>query len=429
LVVEVVGSSTIYNHYFGPAHPESTTAAVAVDRVEWVWVGDLRPDGVTIAVRTVSDAPVPVSVEVQAADGRRTAADAPAVAVDANRVARVRVGGLEPSRRYDYTVVVGQRPDRGRGRGSFVTAPGVGTPASFTFAVASCARSGSNGAVYDAIAASDPLLYLITGDLHYANLSGTDPTAFIDAIGRALTSPAQAALYRAVPIDYVWDDHDYGPNNADAASASRPAARTAFRAAVPHPPLAVEDGGEPGGGAIYHAFTIGRVRFVVMDTRSERTASSMLGADQERWLLDELGRASDWGAVVLVSPDPWIAPSAAGRDDWGGSADERTRIADFIAAQRIDNLVLVAGDAHMVAIDDGTNSDFSSSGGGGFPVLQAGALDRPGNVKGGPYSEGAFAGAGQFGLVHVEDDGTQVRLRLEGKDWKSQTLVHLDVAL
>ena len=418
---EVLGSSAIYEHYFGPAHPVSKTAALPVDLVESVWLGDLRADGVAVVVRTVGGTRGRrASLVVREEGSQPAAATSPAVAVDGDRLARLRIEGLRPSTRYEYAVAVDGRSDRSRGRGSFTTAPPEGAPSSFTFAVASCARTGSNGAVYDAIREVDPLLYLITGDLHYANLEATTPQPFIDAISRALTAPAQAALYRQVPVDYVWDDHDYGPNDADASSPGRDAARSAFRAAVPHPPLAAG----PAAGAIYHAFTIGRIRFVVTDTRSERTATSLLGDEQERWLLDELGRASSYGAVVWVSPDPWIAPAAVGRDDWGGFPEQRRRIADAVADLGVTNLVMVAGDAHMVALDDGSNSDYSTDRrGAGFPVLHAGALDRPGSLKGGPYSEGAFPGAGQFGVVRFDDDGQRVQVTLEGRTWSDRSLV------
>ncbi len=84
---------------------------------------------------------------------------------------------------------------------------------------------------------------------------------------------------------------------------------------------------------------------------------------------------------------------------------------------------MVSGDAHMVALDDGTNSDYSSSRSGGFPVLHAAALDRPGSLKGGPYSEGAFAGGGQFGHIQVDDDGDVLTLTMTGRDWRNQILV------
>jgi hypothetical protein len=126
--------------------------------------------------------------------------------------------------------------------------------------------------------------------------------------------------------------------------------------------------------------------------------------------------------VVLVSSVPWIG---AYGDSWGAYSAERQEIANFIANHQIDNLVMVAGDAHMVAIDDGTNTDYSKQQAGGFPLLHAGALDRPGSIKGGPYSEGTFPGAGQFGLLDVTDDGETISVRLSGHTWDGHELVSL----
>jgi hypothetical protein len=122
--------------------------------------------------------------------------------------------------------------------------------------------------------------------------------------------------------------------------------------------------------------------------------------------------------ILLVDYD-----AGASRDDWGGFAAERAEIANFIAANGIDNVMLLAGDAHMLAIDDGSNSDYSASGGGGFPVFQAGSLDRPGSVKGGPYSEGTYPGAGHFGLVTFTDNGSSMTVRLSGRNWLGEELV------
>lgn len=84
---------------------------------------------------------------------------------------------------------------------------------------------------------------------------------------------------------------------------------------------------------------------------------------------------------------------------------------------------MLAGDAHMVALDDGTNSGYGPSG-KGFPVLHASALDRPGSVKGGPYSDGTFPGAGQFGLLRVTDTGGKsITVELSGQDWTGRVLV------
>lgn len=415
LLVEVATAQGLYAYYLGPQHPKSATLALAVDRVEWMWSGGMTSRQATVVAR-LTEGRRRARLLLEGPGGGQLRSGS--VTADADGIVRLRADGLTPATPYRYTVEVDGRPDRGRGRGRLVTFPEG--PASFTLAVASCARTGSNGVVFDTIRRLDPLLYLMTGDLHYENIGSRDPGAFLDVYHRVLTAPAQAALYRAVPVDYVWDDHDYGPNDADAdaASPSRTAARRAYRQAVPHPPL-------PAGrdGAIYHAFTVGRVRVVVTDTRSERTDRTMLGAEQRDWLLGELRRAGEHALVVWVNPDPWIDATRPGEDTWGGYADERRLIADTIASEGSRNLVMVSGDAHMVAIDDGTNSGYATAGGGGFPVLHAAALDRRGKVKGGPYSEGAYPGPGRFGVVQVDDRGSTVGVELSGRDWRGRTLV------
>jgi hypothetical protein len=267
-----------------------------------------------------------------------------------------------------------------------------------------------------------PDLYVATGDLHYGNPARDDVSLFANLYRRTLTAPAQAALYRSVPVAYVWDDHDYGGNNADSTSPAGPAARAAYGRYVPHHPLAAA--AQDGDGGVHQAFTIGRARIVVTDNRSERTAGSMLGERQLAWLERELVTASRSHALVVwVNPNPWVAAPDPGADDWGGYPDERRRLADVIAGAGIRNLVMVSGDAHQVAIDDGTNTDYSTAGHPGFPLLHAGPLDRPGSVKGGPYSHGVFTGSGQFGTLTVTDDGgPTVGVALAGRNWRGDTL-------
>jgi alkaline phosphatase D len=123
--------------------------------------------------------------------------------------------------------------------------------------------------------------------------------------------------------------------------------------------------------------------------------------------------AYDAGLLVAwVSTDPWIEKPTPGSDRWGGYSAERREIADFIAGHRIDRLVMLSGDGHMLALDDGSHSDYSSHGGAGFPVMQAAALDKQGSRKGGPYTQGPFPNRthfgrhdGQFGWMEVQDGG------------------------
>ena len=410
------GAQEVYAHYFGATHPESSAEALPVDRVEWVWTGGLGAGEVTVVAGLAAGA-TSAHVDLVPLDGGPTVRSDEVSAADTS-IVRMSVDGLEPDTRYRFQVVVGGVADDARGTGAIRT-PGDG-PMSFRVAVAACARVGSNGAVFDAIAETDPLLYLQLGDVHYSNLESTDAADFRAAYERMLTEPGQAALYRDVPIAYVWDDHDYGPNDAGAESPTRTAARAAYRQVVPSYELAAGTGDAP----IHQAFTVGRVRFVLTDNRSERTPASMLGDRQERWLLDELiGASRDHAVVVWGNPSPWVGPADPTSDTWAAWADDRRRIADALAAAGVDNLVMLSGDAHMVALDDGTNTDYTSDGSGGFPLLHGAALDRPGSVKGGPYSGGAFPGGGQFATMDVHDEGGPVSVTLRGWTWRSTELV------
>jgi membrane-associated phospholipid phosphatase len=425
-----LGANHVYDLYYGPTHPDSTAVDLPVDRVEWVWTGGLQSDAITIVAKlaTAADADVDVDANTHADGDGDTSAEVlltpetgPTVRVDSlgpdeHGVVRADAGGLRPSTTYRFTVVVDGEPDTTRGVGSFRT-PGLGAE-SFRVALSACARVGSNAQVFDAIADADPLVYLQMGDIHYADISRNAPDAFRAAYDQLLTEPGQAALYRHVPIAYVWDDHDYGPNDADSTSPSRPAARQVYREVVPHA------GVQPGDAPINQAFTIGRVRFVMTDNRSERTADSMLGASQLTWLLEELTTSSRTHALVVwVNSVPWIAGPREGGDNWNGYPEERRLIANTIAAADIDNLIMVSGDAHMVALDDGSNSDYSTVADAGFPVFHAAPLDRPGSIKGGPYSDGTFDGVGQFGLLDIADEGDTISVTTTGTNWKGEILV------
>ena len=298
--------------------------------------------------------------------------------------------------------------------GRFRTFPSEKTPSSVRIALASCASTGSRGSVFDTIAAADPHVFVIMGDLHYENITGAKVQPFLDAFHRIHASPPQSRLYSRVPIAYVWDDHDYGDNDSDARSRSRTQAREAYRLAVPNY-LGART------GAIYQDFSIGPVHVVLTDNRSERNEEpgKLLTAIQEDWLVDRINDET-WPVVVWCSSTPWIGSS--GSDIWAGYDSQRRRIAERIRT-RSRHLVLASGDAHMAAIDDGSNSAYAGAG-SGFPVLNAASLDRRPSQKGGPYNYGMFPGTGQFGLIDVNDDGAgPIIVTLSARLWTGDEIV------
>lgn len=299
-----------------------------------------------------------------------------AVDVDAaTKLARFDVAGAPAGARVYY-----RARHRGQPTGAIRSARTLPASGAFTMAFASCGEPGA-APTWGQIAARDPHFFLALGDTPYIDYGGTDPAAFRTAFRGFYASSWVQALLSTTPWVYTWDDHDYSANNGGASSPTRDAARAVYREMQPHYPLA-------GAGAIHHAFTVGQTRFIVLDVRSERGAGDVLGAAQLAWLKGELDAAAASAAIRLVAianSVPWI--SGADGDTWFGAAAQRAEINDHIFARGLERrTIMLSGDAHMLAYDDGTNNTANTGGRKGFPVAHSAPLNRANGTKGGPYT-------------------------------------------
>lgn len=391
--------------------------AAQAGAIAWAWSGAVTEDSATVVARLqpgTTQIRLVVTPDRAGADSYTFPATGFAKP-DAHDMARLRATGLQAATRYRYRV---ETPGGARLDGLFRTwADG---PFSFRLAFASCATTGSTSRVFDAIRELVPDLFVHMGDFHYLNIGRNDADAFRRAYDRVLASPRQSALYRSTPIAYIFDDHDFGADDADGTSASRPAATAVYRERVPHYPLT-------GEGTLQQAFSIGRVRVIVTDTRTARAPvgsrppRTMLGEAQVEWLEDELTKARDAPLVVWVNTVPWITKARESTTEgWAPYAEERTRLADHIDSLGLTaRLIMLSGDGHMAAIDDGTNSAYTSSrvkGTRGFVVAHGAPLDRWTRIKGGPYSHGVSRRNHQFGLLDVVDTGSALDVTVSARD-------------
>jgi phosphodiesterase/alkaline phosphatase D-like protein len=411
----------------------ATAATSGRAEVVWVWSGAVTSGSAVVKAR-VSPGAERVRLWLGDAPNLEEARELPSGGPGVpgpDGIVAFALEGLQPDTTYHYALEVdGRRDERKLGR--FHTFP-LG-PASFRIAFGSCARTGSSHRIFDTIRRLEPLLFVHMGDFHYESIPDGDRGRFSRAFDEVLTSARQSALYRSAPIAYMWDDHDYGPNDADRTSESRNAALWAYDRHVPHYPLT--DGAEGTVETIQQAFDVGRVHFVLTDVRAGRDpvdepdgpGKTVLGESQRRWLLEQLeSAAARDGLLVWVDPVPWITRAAPGSaHGWEPYGSERRLIADRIEALGLTHrMLMLSGDAHMVAIDDGSHSNYAGGregGPGGFPVMHAAPLDRYPRPKGGPYSHGFVARKRlfgvlqekQFGLMDLRDDGSTIRVRLTG---------------
>jgi len=305
------------------------------------------------------------------------------------------------------------------------------TPYNFTFGAASCAQTGSNHPVFAQLAEANFDFFIHMGDLHYEDITANDVITFYQAYYNVFSQPNQKSFFQSTPIQYLFDDHDFGSNDADGNVPSKPAATAAFKKFVPYYPLrnylpaddSATIGGAPQGVTtainyltynkgkygIYRSFIVGRCLFIVMDLRSFQDVlpEDILGEEQKNWLENQIryaGNTDEIRHVFLVSSVPWvdkdggILKETSVWDDYKPTQAMIASLIDKYLYQNDKKVVLIAGDAHMIALDDGRNNEY-----GGFPVVQAASLDRRGSCKGGPYSHGYHTGNDHYGVLEVVD--------------------------
>jgi len=432
------------------------------------WSGAVTSNSVTVKAKLAKEGAVARLVVSRNFDFTQPISSAADQATAAkNKIVALSLTNLQPGALYYYGLAVDGYFAKEK-RGQFRTFP-VGA-SSFTFAFASCARSGSSSPVFGTILKNQPLFFLNDGDLHYENIKINDRAKFRAAYDYVLSSPAQALLYRMVPLVYIWDDHDFGGDNSNQAASGHLAARLTYEEYLPHYPLAAGAGNVP----IYQAFSVGRVRFILTDLRSERSPSeqtddarkTMMGEKQKAWFKNELIEANGkYPLTFWVSSVPWLGqtgtnyypvptnysgfihhkrlpplPVSQGvvltskashpppEDHWSVYATERREIADFIKDNKIKGVCILHGDAHMLAADDGSNADFATGGGAPIPVLAAAPLDQHPSIKGGPYSQGVYTprkNEGCFGLVRVIDEGDRLKVAFSGRNHLNEEKISL----
>lgn len=369
----------------------STTADSNKD---WILVGAISFDSATFRIRTSTGESQAQTLVVSNPNTNNKSPMVRNVTYD-NYVAKIVVEGLESNTRYTYQTL--SSDNQVIQSGSFTTASLENIRQNFTIATAGCAWTASTANIFTEIANTNPLLFLHLGDFQYEDINSPNVETRIEVIDRVLGSASQYELFSSTSFVCMWDDHDYLGNDSEGYEEGREAALESYTVGFPHYeplPASILDNTTGTPVSPYHAFTIGTVRFIISDLRSEATAVSIYSDTQREWLFEELRNSTAYDYVIWVTTKPWIGPAKAGDDSWMGRPEDRAQLSQHIVDVVTKmNFLAISADAHMVAFDDGRNTyygDNTSASVESFPILQSGPLDRLGSNKGGPFSDGCF---------------------------------------
>jgi len=368
--------------------------------------GDPAPDGVVLWTRL---APAPLEgggmpmadVEVdweiardprfQSIAQRGTAIARPEI----GHSVHVEVEGLEPSRDYWYRFRAGDEVSR---VGRTKTAPPAGAAVDrLRFAVCGCNNYEQGWfTAFRRIAEEQFDFVFHTGDYIYEaratggrsdaavrQHNGREPYTLVDYRNRYALYKMDRdlmAAHASAPWIVTWDDHEVDNNYAgdfdergtppELFVLRRAAAYQAYYETMPLRRSALPSGSHM---RIYRRLHFGSlVDFSVLDTRQWRSdqacgdgmrtncaealdpARTMMGAEQEQWLYDNLADThARWTVIGQQVPTfardfkSWDADSRFAMDKWDGYVAARQRLYAHITSSKAPNPIVLSGDVHV----------------------------------------------------------------------------------
>lgn len=299
-------------------------------------------------------------------------------------------------------------------------------------ALGSCFNQRLDSSIFDHIRAGRPDLFVFLGDNVYAADESSDPklASLREAYAQLAAVESFESLRQTTPLAVVWDDHDYGKDDAGGDFATRDFSEALFEYV-----WAIDDedprAARPG---IYFERRLGppgrRVQIIALDTRFFRTpltrnpapdggryiantdpAQNLLGDEQWTWLKTQFEKPADLRLLItsiqlIADGHQWEA--------WAMMPRERQRLYNLIEETSPNGLVVVSGDRHSAAMYRENNA-------GAYPLYEMTTsslnvplssfvpdlVDEPGpNRLTRPYYES------NFGLIDIDWETGTIALRL-----------------
>jgi alkaline phosphatase D len=315
-------------------------------------LGDVRPDGAAIWLRTLRPAKVEVRVIV---DGQGKIFGPVESTEQTDLSAVVAVTGLKPDTRCPYRVLVNGKAIAVASGGTLVTSSAAGT-AKARIAFGSCFHRWGlgNQRQAEAICKREPTALLVYGDIAVQDRDNHLGLHRADYLLRDF-QPAWQRIAASVPVYATWDDHDYFNNDKwglpkGYAEKDRQGVWEVFRHAWNNPSYGFND--ERRG--VFLRARAGPCDVIMVDHRYFRTArggdsdpdGNFLGPQQMQWLENQLLNCT--GAFIILSCGTmWSDYVSNGKDSWGVYDPKgREQIFRLIEKHRIPGVLLTSGDRH-----------------------------------------------------------------------------------
>ncbi|MCF2947882.1 alkaline phosphatase family protein [Paraglaciecola aquimarina] len=240
----------------------------------------------------------------------------------------------------------------------------------FKILFGSCLHQDKEQPIWHAMNAEQADLLVLLGDNVYGD---TEDMAELQAkYSKQWQKPGMQTMLVNTPMIGIWDDHDFGENDAGLEYPPKEKSRQIMLDFFKEPSNSLRRT-RPDG--IYTSYIFGqapmRIQVILPDLRWNRTKlksvdkqtyltskapknlgpyepqqdklASMLGESQWQWLEKQLQQPAD---IRIMASSLQLLPEFTGWESWANFPRERQRFLDLLDEYKIDNLVIVSGDTH-----------------------------------------------------------------------------------
>jgi alkaline phosphatase D len=319
-----------------------------------------------------------------------------------------------------------------------------------------CADQSKPQPVWGSVLARQNDLFIFLGDNIYGD--SRDMAVLRAKYEQLAAIPGFAKLRQTTPVVAVWDDHDFGENDAGGEYPQKEASRRLFLDFWNEP----ANSPRRGRDGVYASYVFGppgqRVQVILPDMRYNRTALVPLdlgGADYQAWARKRVAAGLELPGPYVRNPDrratmlgerqwQWLerqleAPAElrlfgsslqvladfTGWESWANFARDRDRLFDVIRRKRANGVLFLSGDIHYSELSklDGnvpyTLWDLTSSG-----LTEEWKVPTPNANRASEVVADA-----NFGFIDIVWQGTGTKLKLGIVDARGAPRLSFDLAL
>lgn len=294
-----------------------------------------------------------------------------------------------------------------------------------TIAFGSCNHEYDEQPLWDPIVSHNPDLWIWLGDNIYGD---TDSMPLMKAkYDQQNTIAAYQKLKAVAPIIGIWDDHDYGKNDAGKNYPYRKESRDLMYDFLDIPqdsPLRQKEGA-------YGAYEYGpdekKVKIILLDARYFRDTlakqdkaylpnktGTMLGEEQWIWLEDQF--KNNTAKITVIGSGVQVLSKEHAFEKWDNFPGERARLLKLLETYQVQGAILLSGDRHIAEISKIEIPGISHP---VYDVTSSGLTHTWNSYQEEPnsYRVGDLIAKLNFGLIHLDwqKEGVKVDLEIRGE--------------